>query len=77
MNDNEQVEYLLTEGQALYLTVLAAGDKELGEAKGPRDICHDMVKVIIAWRRGKLLPKWEVPALTALCKEFETPDAIL
>jgi hypothetical protein len=33
-----------------------------------------MVKVIMAWRRGKLLPKWEVPEL---CKDFETPDATL
>jgi hypothetical protein len=36
-----------------------------------------MVKVIMAWRRGKLLPRWEVPELTKLCKDFDTPDAIL
>jgi hypothetical protein len=64
-------EYLLTEGQALFLTMLAAADKD---ARGAQDICHDMVKVIMAWRRGKLLPKWEVPKLAELCKDFETPD---
>jgi hypothetical protein len=74
MNDNEQVEYLLNEGQALFLTMLACGDKE---TKGAKDICHDMVRVIMAWRRGKLLPRWEVPELTKLCKDFDTPDAIL
>jgi hypothetical protein len=74
MNDNEQVEYLLTEGQGLYLCMLAAGEKE---AKNAGNICHDMVKVIMAWRRGKLLPRWEVPELAKLCNEFNTPDAIL
>jgi hypothetical protein len=74
MSDN--VEYLLNEGQALFLTIMAAGDPE-HDARHAKDICHDMVKVIMAWRRGKLLPKSEVFALTALCKEFETPDAIL
>jgi hypothetical protein len=74
MNDNDEAEYLLTEEQSLFLTMLACGDNKATNAK---NICADMVKVIMAWRRGKLLPKWEVPALTALCKEFETPDAIL
>jgi hypothetical protein len=67
-------EYLPTEGQALFLTMLACSDKE---AMNANDICHDMVKVIMAWRRGKLLPRWEVPELAKLCKDFETPDAIL
>jgi hypothetical protein len=68
---HEGGEYLLTEGQALFLTMLAAADKD---ARGAKDICHDMVKVLMAWRRGKLLPKWEVPKLAELCKDFETPD---
>jgi hypothetical protein len=73
-SENEgEYEYLLTEGQTLFLTMCACGDEE---AKGAKDICYDMVKVIMAWRRGKLLPKWEVPHLAALCKDFETPDAI-
>jgi hypothetical protein len=76
MNDNEQVEYLLTEGQALFFTILAAGDREASSAT-VKDICADMVKVIMAWRRGKLLPRWEVPELTKLCKDFDSPDAIL
>jgi len=61
-------------GKLWFLTMLAAADKE---AKAAKDICHDMVKVIMAWRRGKLLPKWEVPELAKLCKDFDTPDAIL
>jgi hypothetical protein len=73
MNDNDEIEYLLNEGQALYLCMLACGDKE---AKNAGNICHDMVKVIMAWRRGKLLPRWEVPELAKLCKDFETPDCI-
>ena len=67
----DEREYLLTEGQALYLCMCAC-DRDAPEAT--KDICHDMVKVIMAWRRGKLLPKWEVPHLAALCKDFETPD---
>jgi hypothetical protein len=72
--DHEGREYLLNEGQALFLTMLASSDKE---ARGAKDICHDMVKVVMAWRRGKLLPRWEVPKLLELCKDFETPGAIL
>jgi hypothetical protein len=74
MNDNDEIEYLLTEEQALFLTMLASGDDKAAKVK---DICADMVKVIMAWRRGKLLPRWEVPKLQELCKDFETPDAIL
>ena len=71
MSDDD-VEYLLTEEQSLFVCIMALGDKE---AKNGGDICHDIVKVIIAWRRGKLLPRWEVPTLTGLCSEFDTPDA--
>jgi len=49
----DEIEYLLTEGQALFLTICACGDKEMTSEK-VKDICHDMVKVIMAWRRGKL-----------------------
>jgi hypothetical protein len=38
------------------------------------DIRADMVKVVVAWRQGNLVPRWEVPALRALCKDFEPPD---
>jgi len=76
-SENEgEVEYLLNEGQVLYLTICACGDKEM-TSETVKDICHDIVKVVMAWRRGKLLPKWEVPKLQELCKEFDTPDAIL
>jgi hypothetical protein len=43
-------------------------------SSGAEDICADMIKVIIAWRRGNVAPRWEVPALRALCKDFEPPD---
>jgi hypothetical protein len=68
-----EVEYLLTEGQSLFLTICACGDKEMSN-ETVKDICHDIVKVVMAWRRRKLLPLWEVPHLAGLCKEFETPD---
>jgi hypothetical protein len=64
-------EYLLTEAQCLYTCMLALTDKE---AKAAGNICSDMVKVIMAWRRGKLLPRWEVPHLNGLCEDFKTPD---
>jgi hypothetical protein len=71
-NDGEQ-EYLLNEGQALFLAMCSCGDEK---AKGARDICHDMVKIVMAWRRGKLLPRWETPHLNALLEiGFERPDA--
>jgi hypothetical protein len=41
---------------------------------GAEDIYADMVKVIMAWRRGIAAPRWEVPALRALCKDFEPPE---
>ena len=41
---------------------------------GAEDVRADMVKVIAAWRRGNLAPRWEVPALRALCKDFEPPQ---
>jgi len=73
VTDEDQREYLLTEGQTLFLTICACGDEKMTNDT-VKDICHDMVKVIMAWRRGKLLPKWEVPELGKLCKDFETPD---
>jgi hypothetical protein len=69
----DEREYLLNEGQTLFLTMCACGDEN---AKGAKDICHDMVKIVMAWRRGKLLPRWETPHLNALLKlGFERPDA--
>jgi hypothetical protein len=74
MSENEdEREYLLNEGQTLFLTMCACGDEK---ATGAKDICHDMVKIVMAWRRGKLLPRWETPHLNALLKlGFERPDA--
>src|SRR5262249_5463999 len=64
-------EYVLNEAQCLVLCMLADG-KETENAKAIR---ADMVKVLMAWRRGKLLPKWEAPELTKVLKMFDTPDA--
>jgi hypothetical protein len=42
---------------------------------GAEDICADMVKVIMAWRRNNSAPpRWELPALMGLYKDFETSD---
>jgi hypothetical protein len=49
--------------QTLFATMLVCSNQE---ATGAKDICHDIVKVIMAWRRGKLLPRWETPHLTKL-----------
>jgi hypothetical protein len=68
-----EVEYLLNEGQTLWICAAAVGDENSGQ--GAKDILHDMVKIVMAWRRGKVLPRWEVPALMGLYKDFETPDA--
>jgi hypothetical protein len=67
-----EVEYLLSERQALYLTMVSASDPE---AKNAGDICFDMVKVLVAWNKGRLLPRWEVPHLNGLFQDFKTPDA--
>jgi hypothetical protein len=72
-DDKPEVEYLLTEKQTLYLVMLARLEKEQATEE-VKDIFADMVKVVYAWRRGKLLPRWEAPKLADFCKEFERPD---
>jgi hypothetical protein len=64
-------EYLLTEAQCLLICMFADGN----EAKNAEAMRKDMVKVLMAWRRGKLLPRWEVPTLAGLLDDFNTPDA--
>jgi hypothetical protein len=58
--EGEWMPIELIEEQILFATMLTCSGKE---ATGARDICHDIVKVIMAWRRGKLLPRWETPHL--------------
>jgi hypothetical protein len=65
-------EHLSTQAKTLFAAMCACGGRE--EAPGAGDICADMVKVIMAWRRGNLVPRWEVPALRALFKDFHPPD---
>jgi hypothetical protein len=67
-------ERLATQAKMLFAAMCACGAR--GEEEAPRtgDICADMVKVIMAWRRGNLAPRWGVPALRALCKDFDPPD---
>jgi hypothetical protein len=31
----------------------------------------DIIKVVKAWRRGKLLQRWEVPVLVSILDEFD------
>ena len=62
------------ETKVLISAVRSCGGRGEDEAPGAEDICADMVKVIMAWRRGNLAPRWEVPALRALCKDFDPPD---
>jgi hypothetical protein len=74
MTSQPEVEYLLTEQQALYLVMLARLEKETA-SEGVKAIFADMVKVVYAWRRGKLLPRWEAPKLADFCREFETQSS--
>jgi hypothetical protein len=64
-------EYLLTEGQVWLLALLATPEDG---AKNANEIKHEVVKVLMAWRRGKLLPRWEVPLLAGICDDLKTPD---
>jgi hypothetical protein len=66
--DQIESECLPSEERALFITMLVCGD---GEAEGAKNICRDIVKVIMAWRRGKLLPRWEVPKLLELLRPYE------
>jgi len=78
LGDAERIERTWGEKKTQRLSKLSAEEetKVLTTAmrSGAEDICADMVKVIAAWRRGNLVPRWEVPALRTLCKDFEPPD---
>ena len=63
----------LTEAQCLTMCMLCEG-KELRNADAEA-IRHDMVRVLMAWRRGKLLSRREVPMLEKLYRDFTTPNA--
>jgi hypothetical protein len=57
-----EAEYLLKEEKALFACMFACGDESAGQHT--KDICRDMVKVVMAWRRGNHSPpRWELPAL--------------
>jgi hypothetical protein len=62
------------ETKMLISAMRSCGGRGEEEAPGAEDICADMVKVIMAWRRGNPVPRWEVPALRVLCKDFDPPD---
>jgi hypothetical protein len=78
LGDAERIERTWGEKKTQKLSKLSTEDetKMLTTAmrSAAEDICVDMVKVILAWRRGNLVPRWEVSALRALCKDFEPPD---
>jgi hypothetical protein len=66
-------EHLSTQAKTLFAAMCACSGRGEEETPGT-GVCADMVKVIMAWRRGNLVPRWEVPALRALCKDFDPPD---
>lgn len=59
-------EYHLNEAQALLLCMLA----DSKEAKQADAVRGEIIAVVKAWRRGKLLPRWEAPALSSVLGEF-------
>jgi hypothetical protein len=66
-------ESLISEAQMLRLCMRT----DPKEGKQVDAVQREIIEIVKAWHRGKLLPKWEVPKLQELCKEFDTPDAIL
>jgi hypothetical protein len=73
MTDSDEGEYLLNEGQTWFLTLVATPEDG---AKNAIEIKHEVVKVLMAWRRGKLLPRWEVPHLAGFCDESSILPAV-
>jgi hypothetical protein len=73
----QRLSKLSAEEETKMLTTAMRSCSGKGEEQvpGAGDIRTDMVKVIVAWRRGNVVPRWEVPSLRALCKDFEPPDA--
>jgi hypothetical protein len=61
-----EIEYYLTEGQALLIVMLADG----ADAKNAAPMRAEMVNILMAWRRGKLAPRSAAPELTALLDDF-------
>jgi hypothetical protein len=74
--DAERTERTWGEKKIQRLSKLSTEEetKTLTTAIRSEDIRADMIKVVMAWRRGNLVPRWEVPALRALCKDFEPPE---
>jgi hypothetical protein len=69
MTDDEG--YWLNEAQSWFLALVAT---EEDGAMAATVIKQEVVKVLMAWRRGKLLPRWEVPHLAGLCDDFNKLD---
>jgi len=61
----------LNERQALYLCMVGLADKR---ATGAVRVCNDIIELVMAWRRGNLLPRSQVPALAAVCDDFDALD---
>src|SRR5262249_45062031 len=70
--DEGESEYLLNEGQYWFLALAATPEDG---ARNANEIKHEVVKVLMAWRRGKLLPRWEVPLLAGMCDDWKNPDS--
>jgi hypothetical protein len=78
LGDAERIERTWGEKKSQRLSKLSTAEETeiltTAMRSGAEDIRNDMIKVIAAWRRGNLVPRWEVPALRGLCKDFEPPD---
>jgi len=61
-----ETEYLINEAQMLLLTMKA--DTEAGQRARA-----EIIAVVKAWKRGRLLPKAEAPMLQTLYGPFDPP----
>ena len=66
-DDRPEVEGWLSEAQAILLCMLT----DEGRAADARD---EITKIVMAWRRGWLLPPGEAPLLSDVLAEFDDPD---
>ena len=65
-NNMAEPEYWLNEKQVIMLTMLAPGD----EAARANEARHEIVQIIHAWRRGKVLPRSSTPVLNEILQDF-------
>jgi hypothetical protein len=57
-------EYWLNEAQTLLLCLLA-------DTKVAADVRHEVVKIVLAWRRGQLAPSADAPVTLGTLRDLE------